>query len=323
MMKKRRLLCCIGLILILCLCSGCRSLSFQMEDRFEDYYAGSREKAEKSEDGMAEDLAVLSPEEDRAFNMSTGDYADLVINDSTNTVITSSHCFDKLYPASITKIMTALLTLEHADLTDEITLKHNTNVTEDGAVVSTLVMGDTVTVGEVLRTMLVKSANDCAVILAEYIAGSTEKFADMMNERARELGATHTHFVNPNGLHDDDHYTTAYDLYLIFNEVTKNDTFVDIVSMKDNTMVYRNRYGQEVHEYMQSTNHFLLNEYPVPEGVVMFGGKTGTTSMANSCLILMTENGEGERFFSCVLGARTKEALYRSMSDLLKKTVKN
>ena len=119
-MKKRRLFCCISFILVLCLCSGCRSLSFQMEDRFEDYYAGSRENTKESEAGMAEDLAVLSPEEDRAFNLSTGDYADLVINDSTNTVITSSHCFDKLYPASITKIMTALLTLEQADLTDTL-----------------------------------------------------------------------------------------------------------------------------------------------------------------------------------------------------------
>lgn len=322
MKKKRILRTWISLLVIVCLCCGCGSLSFGMEDRFEDYYARTRETDKESEAGMAEDLAVLSPEEDKAFGMQTGDYADLLINDSTNTVITSYHCFDKLYPASITKIMTALLTLEKGDLSNEITLEHNTSVTEDGAVVSTLVKGDTVTVGEVLKTMLVKSANDCAVILAEYIAGSTEKFADMMNARAKELGATHTHFVNPNGLHDDNHYTTAYDLYLIFREVTGYDTFVDIVSMKDNTMVYKNKFGQEVHEYMQTTNHFLLNEYPLPEGVVMYGGKTGTTSMANSCLILLTENADGERFFSVVLGARTKPDLYRSMTELLQKTTK-
>ena len=320
MNKRRNLLRCISMIVVLCLCAGCQSFSVEFDDTFDSYYEESRADTNAEEHGMAQDLAVLSEEEDQAFAMESTDYADLLIDDTTNTVITSYHCFDKLYPASITKIMTALLTLEHGDLSDEITLQHDTKVTEDGAVISTLTKGDTVTVEEVLRTMLVKSANDCAVILAEYIGGSTEAFVDMMNARAKELGATHTHFVNPNGLHDDDHYTTAYDLYLIFNEVVKYDTFLDIVSMKDYTMTYKNSNGQEVYEYMQSTNHYLLNEYPLPEGVTMYGGKTGTTSMANSCLILMTENAEGDTYFSVVMGAKTKEDLYRSMTQLLEKT---
>lgn len=319
-MKRRITLRFLSIMTIVCLCCGCKNLSFQYGDRFDDYYAQTRGEEGGTLTGMAEDLAVLSKAEDKAFAMDSGDYADLLINDTTNEVVTSYHCFKKLYPASVTKIMTALLTLEAGNLQDTITLDHNTNVMEEGAVVSTLVRGDSVTVEEVLKTMLVKSANDCAVILAEYIGGSTDHFVDMMNERARKLGATHTHFVNPHGLHDDDHYTTAYDLYLIFKAVTEYDTFVDIVSMKDNTMTYKNSYGQEVHEYMLSTNHYLLNEYPVPEGVVMYGGKTGTTSMANSCLILMTENEEGERFFSVVLGSKTKDTLYRSMSELLAKT---
>ncbi len=319
-MKRRIALRFLCILTIVCLCSGCKKFSFQYEDTFDEYYAQTRGDNEK-ESGMAEDLAVLSKAEDKAFAMQSGDYADLLINDTTNEVVTSYHCFKKLYPASITKIMTALLTLESGNLNDTITLEHNTNVTEDGAVISTLVKGDTVTVEEVLRTMLVKSANDCAVILAEYIGGTTDHFVDMMNKRARELGATHTHFVNPSGLHDDDHYTTAYDLYLIFKAVVEYDTFVDFVSMKDNTMTYKNSYGQEVHEYMQSTNHYLLNEYPVPEGVIMYGGKTGTTSLANSCLILMTENNDGERFFSVVLGSKTKDTLYHSMSELLEKTL--
>jgi D-alanyl-D-alanine carboxypeptidase (penicillin-binding protein 5/6) len=143
----------------------------------------------------------------------------------------------------------------------------------------------------------------------------------MMNAKAKELGATHTHFENTNGLHSDNHYTTAYDLYLIFKEAVKYDTFVDTVSMKDYTMTYVNAQGHEVQEYMQSTNYYLLNEYPVPSGVTMYGGKTGTTSMAGSCLMVMTENAKGERFFSVVLGADTKEELYQSMTDLLEKTV--
>ena len=217
--------------------------------------------------------------------------------------------------------MTALLTLEHGNLDDEITLKHDINLTENGAVISTLTKGDTVTVGQVFHTMMIKSANDCAVILAEYVAGSESKFVDMMNAKAKELGATHTHFVNPNGLHDNDHYTTAYDLYLIFKEAVKYDVFVDTVSSKDYTMTYTTPKKTQINEYMQSTNYYLLNEFPVPEGVVMYGGKTGTTSMAKSCLIVMTKNKKGERFFSVVLGAQTKEALYSSMTQLLEKTV--
>ena len=168
--------------------------------------------------------------------------------------------------------------------------------------------------------MLIKSANDCAVILAEYVAGSESKFIDMMNAKAKELGATHTHFVNPNGLHDNNHYTTAYDLYLIFKEAVKYDTFVDTVSSKDYTMTYTTPKKTQINEYMQSTNYYLLNEFPVPEGVVMYGGKTGTTSMAKSCLILMTKNLKGERFFSVVHGEETKDMLYSSMSQLLEKT---
>lgn len=320
MNKRHRIISVACLCMLLAFGTGCSKISFKMKNSFQEYYEKSRIEKSVPVKGMAENLAVLSEEEDHDFGMVSRDYADLVINDTTKEVVASYHCFKRLYPASITKVMTALLTLENCNLSDKITLKHDIILTEDGAVISSLTKGDTVTVEEVLKTLLVKSANDCAVILAEHISGDVPTFVAMMNERARELGATHTHFVNANGLHDDDHYTTAYDLYLIFKEAVKKDTFVDIVSMKDNTMVYENQYGQEIHEYMQSTNHFLLNEYPVPEGVIMYGGKTGTTSMANSCLIVMTENENGERFFSVVLGAKTKEDLYHSMTDLLKKT---
>lgn len=320
-MNKRILSAVSILMLTVVLCTGCSGNPFQISDSFDAYYAKNKEDAGAGLKGMASDLAVLSQQEATDPDYQSKDYADLLINDSTGEVMESYHCFDKIYPASITKVMTALLTLEHGNLDDEITLKHDINLTENGAVISTLTKGDTVTVGQVFHTMMIKSANDCAVILAEYVAGSEAKFIDMMNAKARELGATHTHFVNPNGLHDNNHYTTAYDLYLIFKEAVKYDTFVDTISSKDYTMTYTTPKKTQINEYMQSTNYYLLNEFPVPEGVVMYGGKTGTTSMAKSCLILMTKNKKGERFFSVVLGAETKEALYSSMTQLLEKTV--
>lgn len=319
---KRKLSTTISILLLaLVLCTGCSKNPFQITNSFDTYYAKNAAESDDTLSGIASELAVISESEATDPNYQSNDYADLLINDSTREVLESYHCFDKLYPASITKVMTALLTLENGNMDDEITLKHDIVLTEDGAVISTLAKGDTVTVSQVFHTMLVKSANDCAVILAEYVAGSEKAFVDKMNARAKELGATHTHFANTNGLHDNNHYTTAYDLYLIFREAVKYDTFVDTVSSKDYTMTYTKAAGTQFNEYMQSTNHYLLNEFPVPDGVVMYGGKTGTTSMAKSCLILMTENKKGERFFSVVLGAETKDALYASMTDLLEKTV--
>ncbi|MCI5945265.1 MAG: serine hydrolase [Eubacterium sp.] len=320
--KKKAFLRILSLLTVICfLITGCGKNPFTLEKTYEEYYQESQKEEDSGLEGMAANLAVLPAEEQNTSGYYSNDYADLLINDTANEVIESYRCFEKVYPASITKIMTALLTLEHGNLDDTITLEHDTVVAEDGAVISTLSKGDTVTVSQVFHTMMIKSANDCAVILAEYVAGSEEKFIDMMNERAKELGATHTHFANTNGLHSPEHFTTAYDLYLIFKEAVKHETFVDTVSMKDFTMTYVNAQGHEVKEYMESTNYYLLNNYPIPTGVVMYGGKTGTTSMAKSCLILMTENDDGERFFSVVLGAKTKEDLYHSMTDLLEKTV--
>ena len=324
-MRQKRIFARMGWILALVMLSvavtGCIRNPFQITDSYESYYEGQKEEQTEEMEGMAADLAVLSKEEENTPGYLSSDYADLLINDSTGKVLKSHRCFERVYPASTTKVMTALLVLEHGNLDDEITLDHDIDLGEDGAVVTTLSKGDTLTVDEAFHGLLVKSANDCAVLLAEYIAGSEEKFVDMMNEKARELGATHTHFVNPHGLHDDDHYTTAYDLYLIFKEAVKYDTFVDIVSNKDYTMTYTTADGREVSEYMQSTDEFLLNTYPVPEGVTVYGGKTGTTSIAKSCLILMSEIEAGERFFSVVMGAETHDDLYRSMTELLENIV--
>lgn len=326
-MKHKKIFARVGWILMLVIfcvtVSGCAQNPFEITDSYESYYAKQEKKETEDLEGMAADLAVLSAEEENTSGYQSSDYADLLINDSTNEVLKSYRCFERVYPASITKIMTALLVLENGNLDDVITLDHDIVLSEDGAVVSTLSKGDTVTVDDVFHGLLVKSANDCAVILAEYIAGSEEKFVDMMNERAKELGATHTHFANPHGLHEDNHYTTAYDLYLIFKEVVKYDTFIDTVSQKDYTMTYTTADGREVSEYMQSTDEYLLNTYAVPDGVTLYGGKTGTTSMAKSCLILMTENEAGETFFSVVMGAETHEDLYKSMTELLENIVNN
>ncbi|MBE5955617.1 MAG: D-alanyl-D-alanine carboxypeptidase [Lachnospiraceae bacterium] len=307
------------MVVLLCLAclTGCQDKDTGLkayESHFEDtkkLYISSENK------GMAAELGVISPEQATDLSFSANVKAALTINDDTDKVLLSYHAFDKVYPASITKVMTALLTMEYADFEEEVTLSHNITFDEGNVVRSMLKKGDTVTVEGLYNALLVSSDNDCAVILAEHIAGSVDSFADMMNKRALELGATSTHFVNANGLHNENHYTTAYDLYLIFREAMKHDRFLSTISQKDYTLEYANASGYGLEEYKISTNAYFNNTYPIPTGIDIVGGKTGTTSAAKSCLILYTKNKQEETVITVVLGAETKSLLYHTMSDLI------
>jgi D-alanyl-D-alanine carboxypeptidase (penicillin-binding protein 5/6) len=305
------------LLLALTVLGGCQKQETTLPSYKKHYEEVRANYTVEGCDGMAKDLAVVSLADatDSAFSQNVK--AALTVNEDTQEVLLSYHSFDKMYPASITKVMTALLTLENGNFEEEVTLTHDITFDEGNVVRSTLKKGDTVTVEGLFNALLVASDNDCAVILAEYLAGSVEKFTEMMNARAKELGATHTHFANANGLHDANHYTTAYDLYLIFREAANYDRFLNTVGQKDYTLEYTSSQGYAVEEYMSSTNAYFHNTYPIPTGVTVVGGKTGTTSIAKSCLILMTKNQEGETMISVVLGAETKDVLYETMSDLI------
>ena len=223
----------------------------------------------------------------------------LLVNNTKNKVIVSQKVFDQAYPASTTKIMTALLTLENLNLSQVVTIKHDITFPDGAAVAIHLKKGDKITVEALLNALIIMSANDAAVALGEAVAGSEANFVKMMNKRAKELGATNTHFANPNGLHLSDHYSTAYDLYLIFKEVAK--------------------HGEQKIYDMASTNQYIAGTYTLPSQVYMIGGKTGTTTQAGSCLILLTKNKDGEEFISVVLKGVTKSALYHTMTDILSK----
>ena len=149
----------------------------------------------------------------------------------------SYQMFDKIYPASTTKIMTALVALENADLSDVVTVSQNADMNSFAADEATcgIKAGDKITLSDLLYGLLLHSGNDNATAIAEYVGGSMDGFAEMMNKEAAKLMATGTHFVNSNGLHNDNHYTTAYDLYLIFNECIKHDDFVKIIMAKSHT----------------------------------------------------------------------------------------
>ncbi|MCR4685134.1 MAG: serine hydrolase [Lachnospiraceae bacterium] len=223
-----------------------------------------------------------------------------------------------LHPASLTKTMTAYLALKYGKLDDVLTASENVKITESGAQLCGFKEGDKLTLDQVLHGLLMYSGNDAGVMIAEYISGSSEEFAKLMNKEATMLGATNTNFVNPHGLTDDNHYTTAYDLYLIFQAAMQYDKFKEIIHTTDYTSTYTDAEGNTKEMHYITTNNYLSGGVNPPSNVSVIGGKTGTTKAAGNCLILLSNNAAGESFVSVVMNTDDKDALYGQMNNLLK-----
>lgn len=231
--------------------------------------------------------------------------------------IYAKNVHEKLYPASLTKIMTALVALKHGSSDMMLTATPNVKILESGAQVCGIKDGDQMTLDQALHLLLINSANDVAVMIAEGIAGSVEAFADMMNEEALALGATNTHFVNPHGLPDDNHYTTAYDMYLIMNEAVNYSLFTEIIHMDSYTTVYTDKNGASKEITVNTTNFFLQGTAQAPSGITVLGGKTGTTNAAGHCLVLLSRDSSSNPYISIILRADSRDGLYEQMTDLL------
>ena len=197
-----------------------------------------------------------------------------VLDVATGRVLFESNMHQKLPMASTTKVMTALLAIENGNPTDRVTCSENAFGVSGTSIY--LSLGETLTLEEMLMGLMLSSGNDAAVAIAEHIGGSLDGFLDMMNARAKEIGAYNTHFATPHGLPNEDHYTTAYDLALIAREAMGNETFRSIVSTQRATITWEGRMYDRV---LQNKNR-LLSEYPGATGI-----KTGYTSKAGRCLV--------------------------------------
>ncbi len=200
-----------------------------------------------------------------------------------------------------------------------VTVSENASSASFGAdeQVCGILAGDQLTLEDLLYGLLLQSGNDNAVAIAEHIGGSVESFADMMNAQAAKLMATNSHFVNPNGLHSEEHYTTAYDLYLIFNECIRHQEFVDIIAADSYTAHITGADGTEREMQFTPTNYYASGNAALPQGEEIIGGKTGTTDEAGSCLILLVEDESKNPYISIVMGADTKEILYNDMTAII------
>lgn len=232
-------------------------------------------------------------------------------------IMYSHDIYSKIYPASITKIMTAIVALKDGNMDDEVTVNWQDLELETGSSVAGLQIGDTLTMRQLMYGMLVHSGNDCAQAIARHVGGTQENFVSMMNEELNVLGCTGSHFVNPTGLHDENHYTTVYDIYLMLNAAMQYDDFVTIAQTSVYDLICTGQDGTERHITLDSTDQYLTGVTEPPRDVTVVGGKTGTTSAAGSCLALISQNAYGQFYISIVTGAQTKADLYTDMNALL------
>ena len=266
---------------------------------------------------FAKNLCVVSSDNITAGTELTGVKAAGLFDTTSNGTLYAVNVHERLAPVSLTKVMTALIALKYGHTDDVITASANVGKIESGAQMVGLKEGDRLTLEQALYALLVYSGNDAGVAIAEYLSGSVDEFCDLMNDEALKLGATNTHFANPHGLTNDDHYTTAYDLYLIFNEAMKYDKFREIIGTAEYTTVYSDRDGKSKDMDIKNSNLYLTGEKTAPSNVTLIGGKTGTTNAAGSCLILLSDGPGGNRYISVILKADDKDILYDRMTKLI------
>ncbi|MFT4107228.1 MAG: D-alanyl-D-alanine carboxypeptidase family protein [Lacrimispora sp.] len=300
-------------------CAGLGKLEspYEFSERTALYQSGTA--AGKAEP-FANDLCVVSEDTPFSDGRVTAEAA-AVFDIKDREVLFAKNPFERLYPASVTKVMTALVALEHGDLTDEVTVTRDAVITEAGATLCGIKPGDKLSMEQLLYGLMLPSGNDAGVAIAIHMAGSEEAFSKMMNEEALKLGATGSQFVNPHGLHDQNHYTTAYDLYLIFNKAMEYPKFREIIAAKEFTASYKDATGSPVSAAWKATNWYMTGEKTMPSGLTVSGGKTGTTQAAGNCLIMGSSDSSGREYISVVLKAPGRPGLYDNMSNILNKIV--
>ena len=235
----------------------------------------------------------------------------ILIEAKTGKILFEKNMHDRKYPASTTKALTAIIAIEKCDLKETATASEIAiSALKDGYTKANIQVGETFTIEELLNVLILQSANEAANVIAEHISGSTEEFAKLMNEKAKEMGCIESNFVNANGMHDENHYSSAYDLAMIAKYAMKNDTFRKLVVTKECSLPHTEFWGDEkVEEYgernFKNTNQLLNPEsryyYPYANGI-----KAGFTTPAKNCLIA-SSNKEGFELISVVLHAEATE----------------
>ncbi len=239
-------------------------------------------------------------------------------NLATGEVTYAQNMYNKMYPASTTKIMTCYLALKYGDLDEYVTVSANAAKQPSDASVCKIKTGDVLTLRDLLYGLMLASGNDAAIAIAEHISGDVDSFVELMNEEALTMGATCTQYKNPHGMPAEGHYTSAYDLYLIFSNAIQNEEFVEIISAKKYKAVITESDGDLRESEWENSNRYLNGKYDIPEEITIVGGKTGTTQEAGYCLVLLSYNLASEPIVSVVLKSGGPSDLYLLTSEILR-----
>lgn len=271
-------------------------------------------------EGFASKIAVVPAD---AANSEGSDRlhsdAALLVDVSDGSVLFQKNAHKKEYPASTTKILTSMLALKYGDANASRTIGEEVIITEDNVVLCDFRIGDVIPFDILINAALLRSGNDAAAALALFAAPTLDKFADLMNEEARKIGATESHFVNPHGLYDDNHYTTAYDMYLIFNEAIKYDKFVNVLGTVkyQNSFIRKTIYGEyTINCEYASGNQYLQGKSTAPSHVKVIGGKAGYTEKARRSYVMLVE-ANGHRYILVTMRADSNDEMYEDLDYLL------
>lgn len=299
---------------------GCSSISYlsPFDSKQSSLFSLKRGEDLYVSNSLASDLCVILDEDKFNSNDIQATGAGL-FNITSKETLYSKNAFMKLAPASLTKIMTALVALKYGNLEDEVTVGNEVVITEPDAWLCKIAPGDTFTLEQLINAMLVYSGNDMAAAIAVHISGSISEFTKLMNQEAKALGATGSNFMNPHGLDQEMHYSTVYDMYLIFNECLKYEKFTDMIRQKSYTCTYKSSNGEEITATWKNTNGYFTTDISAPEGVYVVGGKTGNTQNAGRCLVLLSESEQGASYVSVIFNAQDYNMLYEQMNVLLEK----
>ena len=257
-------------------------------------------------------LAILSHTHVNVYAQNKDEFSnkcsEIVIDSRTNRILYQNNAYEKKYMASTTKILTAIVVIENCNINDIVTIKKETTGIEGSSIY--LEEGEKLSVMDLLYGLMLRSGNDCAITLATHCSGSIKNFAELMNKMAKKIGAIESNFTNPHGLHDDNHYTTAYDLAIISSYALKNPIFKQIVSTKKIEIPFTTR---EFNRVLFNKNK-MLKEFEGSTGI-----KTGFTKKAGRCLVSSCERN-GLELISVVLNCppmfeRSKTLLSNCFND--------
>ena len=231
----------------------------------------------------------------------------VLIEEKTGKVLFEKGMHDRKYPASITKILTAILTIENCDLNEKAVVSQNAvDSLKSGYTKANVQVGEEFTVEELLEVMMLQSANEVSVVLAEHVSGSVEEFSKLMNKKAQELGCFDSNFVNPNGMHDENHYSSAYDFAMIGRYAMQNKDFRRIITTSSVELPHSELWTEEKDEELAPRKFYNRIQLMNPDSVYYYpytiGIKAGFTTPAKNCFV-GAANKDGRGLITCVMHA--------------------